>query len=289
MASNYNGRSRWWMLLCCSTPVEPPEDVFTEPQVAASTTPQEEHLIVGNYRLLQTLGKGSYAEVRLAQHIKTGKQVAVKIIDKNNFDPLCVEQISQESKFLRLLNHPNIVQLYEEIETSDALYFVMEYVSGGNLFNYLKDHGRMEENKAHALFRQMVSAVNHCHQNGILHGDLAPDNILVDADGNIKISDFGISSWITPDYGPEVDLYSLGVVLYEMLTCYRPDYGAEPVQMVQLDSEGYHDVPYYISNDCKNLLLKLMLRDPSAIYSISCDFSETLEGTCTGLYILNVL
>ncbi|XP_070775838.1 MAP/microtubule affinity-regulating kinase 3a isoform X10 [Enoplosus armatus] len=136
----------------------------------SSDEPQQPH--VGNYRLLKTIGKGNFAKVKLARHILTGREVAIKIIDKTQLNPNSLQKLFREVRIMKILNHPNIVKLFEVIETERTLYLVMEYASGGEVFDYLVAHGRMKEKEARAKFRQIVSAVQYCHQKHIVHRDL---------------------------------------------------------------------------------------------------------------------
>ncbi|KAJ3610377.1 hypothetical protein NHX12_022469 [Muraenolepis orangiensis] len=219
------------------------------PRCRNSLTSTEEHPHIGNYRLLKTIGKGNFAKVKLARHVLTGRE------------------LFREVRIMKILNHPNIVKLFEVIETEKTLYLVMEYASGGEVFDYLVAHGRMKEKEARAKFRQpgmsqwksvgssavharrarspctlaIVSAVQYCHQRRIVHRDLKAENLLLDADMNIKIADFGFSNEFTlgskldtfcgsPPYaapelfqgkkydGPEVDVWSLGVILYTLVS-----------------------------------------------------------------------
>ncbi|XP_062391965.1 MAP/microtubule affinity-regulating kinase 3, partial [Sardina pilchardus] len=207
---------------------------------AADDQPQ-----VGNYRLLKTIGKGNFAKVKLARHTLTGKEVAVKIIDKTQLNSSSLQKLFREVRIMKQLNHPNIVKLFEVIETEKTLYLIMEYASGGEVFDYLVAHGRMKEKEARAKFRQIVSAVQYCHQKCIVHRDLKAENLLLDADMNIKIADFGFSNKFTmgskldtfcgsPPYAaPElfrdehymgacVDVWALGVMLFFMATGTMP-------------------------------------------------------------------
>ncbi|KAJ8795751.1 hypothetical protein J1605_002513 [Eschrichtius robustus] len=137
-----------------------------------SATSADEQPHIGNYRLLKTIGKGNFAKVKLARHILTGKEVAVKIIDKTQLNSSSLQKLFREVRIMKVLNHPNIVKLFEVIETEKTLYLVMEYASGGEVFDYLVAHGRMKEKEARAKFRQIVSAVQYCHQKFIVHRDL---------------------------------------------------------------------------------------------------------------------
>uniref|UniRef100_A0A4W4ER80 non-specific serine/threonine protein kinase n=1 Tax=Electrophorus electricus TaxID=8005 RepID=A0A4W4ER80_ELEEL len=132
----------------------------------------DEHPHVGNYRLLKTIGKGNFAKVKLGRHVLTGREVAVKIIDKTQLNPTSLQKLFREVRIMKVLNHPNIVKLFEVIETDKTLYLIMEYASGGEVFDYLVAHGRMKEKEARAKFRQIVSAVQYCHQKRIVHRDL---------------------------------------------------------------------------------------------------------------------
>ncbi|KAF5905403.1 serine/threonine-protein kinase MARK2-like isoform X8, partial [Clarias magur] len=138
--------------------------------LATATTDDQPH--IGTYRLLKTIGKGNFAKVKLAKHVLTGKEVAVKIIDKTQLNSSSLQKLFREVRIMKLLNHPNIVKLFEVIETEKTLYLVMEYASGGEVFDYLVAHGRMKEKEARAKFRQIVSAVQYCHQKCIVHRDL---------------------------------------------------------------------------------------------------------------------
>ncbi|KTF74642.1 hypothetical protein cypCar_00031618 [Cyprinus carpio] len=113
------------------------------------------HPLIGNYRLLKTIGKGNFAKVKLARHILTGSEVAIKIIDKTQLNPTSLQKLSREVTIMKNLNHPNIVKLFEVIETEKTLFLVMEYASGGEVFDYLVAHGRMKEKEARAKFRQV--------------------------------------------------------------------------------------------------------------------------------------
>ncbi|XP_029475897.1 LOW QUALITY PROTEIN: MAP/microtubule affinity-regulating kinase 4 [Rhinatrema bivittatum] len=250
----------------------------------ASCTDEQPH--IGNYRLLKTIGKGNFAKVKLARHILTGREVAIKIIDKTQLNPTSLQKLFREVRIMKGLNHPNIVKLFEVIETEKTLYLVMEYASGGEVFDYLVSHGRMKEKEARAKFRQIVSAVHYCHQKNIVHRDLKAENLLLDADTNIKIADFGFSNEFTlgskldtfcgsPPYaapelfqgkkydGPEVDIWSLGVILYTLVSGSLPFDGQNLKELRERVLRGKYRVPFYMSTDCENILRRFLVLNPT--------------------------
>ncbi|XP_036210832.1 serine/threonine-protein kinase MARK1 isoform X3 [Myotis myotis] len=249
------------------------------------TSAADEQPHIGNYRLQKTIGKGNFAKVKLARHVLTGREVAVKIIDKTQLNPTSLQKLFREVRIMKILNHPNIVKLFEVIETEKTLYLVMEYASGGEVFDYLVAHGRMKEKEARAKFRQIVSAVQYCHQKCIVHRDLKAENLLLDADMNIKIADFGFSNEFTvgnkldtfcgsPPYaapelfqgkkydGPEVDVWSLGVILYTLVSGSLPFDGQNLKELRERVLRGKYRIPFYMSTDCENLLKKLLVLNP---------------------------
>ncbi|XP_043374025.1 serine/threonine-protein kinase MARK2 isoform X24 [Dermochelys coriacea] len=251
---------------------------------SATSTDEQPH--IGNYRLLKTIGKGNFAKVKLARHVLTGKEVAVKIIDKTQLNSSSLQKLFREVRIMKVLNHPNIVKLFEVIETEKTLYLVMEYASGGEVFDYLVAHGRMKEKEARAKFRQIVSSVQYCHQKFIVHRDLKAENLLLDADMNIKIADFGFSNEFTfgnkldtfcgsPPYaapelfqgkkydGPEVDVWSLGVILYTLVSGSLPFDGQNLKELRERVLRGKYRIPFYMSTDCENLLKKFLILNPS--------------------------
>ncbi|XP_035383311.1 MAP/microtubule affinity-regulating kinase 4 isoform X1 [Electrophorus electricus] len=250
----------------------------------ASCSDEQPH--IGNYRLLKTIGKGNFAKVKLARHVLTGREVAIKIIDKTQLNPTSLQKLFREVRIMKTLRHPNIVQLFEVIETEKTLYLVMEYASGGEVFDYLVSHGRMKEIEARAKFRQIVSAVHYCHQKNIVHRDLKAENLLLDADSNIKIADFGFSNEFTlgtkldtfcgsPPYaapelfqgkkydGPEVDVWSLGVILYTLVSGSLPFDGQNLKELRERVLRGKYRVPFYMSTDCEGILRRFLVLNPT--------------------------
>ncbi|XP_070181836.1 MAP/microtubule affinity-regulating kinase 3-like isoform X23 [Littorina saxatilis] len=240
---------------------------------------------IGKYRLIKTIGKGNFAKVKLAKHVPTGKEVAIKIIDKTQLNPSSLQKLFREVRIMKLLDHPNIVKIFEVIETEKTLYLVMEYASGGEVFDYLVAHGRMKEKEARAKFRQIVSAVQYCHQKHIVHRDLKAENLLLDGDMNIKIADYGFSNEFVPGNkldtfcgsppyaapelfqgkkydGPEVDVWSLGVILYTLVSGSLPFDGQNLKELRERVLRGKYRIPFYMSTDCENLLKKFLVLNP---------------------------
>lgn len=240
---------------------------------------------IGKYKLIKTIGKGNFAKVKLAKHLPTGREVAIKIIDKTQLNPTSLQKLFREVRIMKFLDHPNIVRLYEVIETEKTLYLIMEYASGGEVFDYLVAHGRMKEKEARAKFRQIVSAVQYCHQKHVIHRDLKAENLLLDADMNIKIADFGFSNEFSPGNkldtfcgsppyaapelfqgkkydGPEVDVWSLGVILYTLVSGSLPFDGQNLKELRERVLRGKYRIPFYMSTDCENLLKKFLVLNP---------------------------
>ncbi|KAL2893033.1 CBL-interacting serine/threonine-protein kinase 8 [Bienertia sinuspersici] len=194
---------------------------------------------VGKYEIGRTVGEGTFAKVKFAQNTETGESVAMKILDRNTIlKHKMIEQIKQEISIMKLVRHPHVVRLHEVLASRTKIYIILEYVTGGELFDKIVHHGRLSELEARKYFQQLIDGVECCHSKGVYHRDLKPENLLLDSQGNIKISDFGLSAKPpegvsvlkttcgTPNYvAPEVldhkgyngalaDIWSCGVILY---------------------------------------------------------------------------
>ncbi|AFZ81659.1 protein kinase domain-containing protein [Theileria equi strain WA] len=194
-------------------------------------------------------------------------------------------KLSREITAISGLYHPNIIQLYELIDTPDTLFIIMEYVDGGELFEYVSQKSRLREVEAIRLFRQILSAVDFCHRRMLCHRDLKPENILLDKCMNIKLGDFGLSNFMrdgeclktpcgSPNYaspevicgkpysGPEVDIWSCGIILYVLLCGALPfDDDEMPVLFGKIKLGKFY-IPGHITKDAKWLLLRMLDANP---------------------------
>ncbi|KAK5583102.1 hypothetical protein RB653_004692 [Dictyostelium firmibasis] len=243
--------------------------------------------IIGNYRLDKTLGIGSFGKVKLAEHIRTGVKVAIKILNRTKIKNLKMdEKIRREIQNMKLFRHPHIIKLYEVIETTTDIFMVMEYVTGGELFEYIVKNGKLSEDESRRLFQQMISGVDYCHHHMVVHRDLKPENLLLDPINRcIKIADFGLSNMMqdgdflktscgSPNYaapevisgklyaGPEVDVWSCGVILYAFL-CAKLPFDDENIPMLfKKIREGVFSIPDFVTPSCADLIRKMLVVDP---------------------------
>ncbi|CAG8532433.1 3011_t:CDS:10 [Ambispora leptoticha] len=215
---------------------------------------------IGNYILGEDLGQGAFGKVKLATHILTGQNVAIKIIPK-----IHAEQLTGEIHHHRYLHHPNIISLLEVIPTETQIYMVLEYCKGGELFDLLNDNkGGFNEKLVRKMFSQLCKAVKYCHDRRIVHRDLKLENVLLDSNNNVKLGDFGFardceinqlleSGCGSPGYtAPEADIWSLGVILYTLLCGELPfDYDDEEEEQVMINKilSGTYEVPESLSDD----------------------------------------
>ncbi|KAJ3240148.1 Protein kinase [Chytriomyces hyalinus] len=247
---------------------------------------------VGDFILTDTLGEGTFGKVKLGVHWRTGEKVAVKAIQKSKIKTVKqMNSVQREVRLMKLLKHPHIVDVKETLEDENEIFLVMEYASGGELFDYIAKQCQQDENMARVYFRQVVSAINYCHQNSIIHRDLKPENLLLDKDGNIKIIDFGFGNTFhrdrtldtycgSPYYaapemvkgipytGPEVDIWSMGVILYALITGNLPFDSRDMPILYSLIAKG--DYQRIRTSDTANDLVSIMLVvDPTKRAKIS--------------------
>lgn len=150
---------------------------------------------IGHYIIGRSIGEGTFGKVMLGTHIRTGEKVAIKVLEKERIkDASDVERVSREIKILKMMRHTNLIQLYEIIEAPKQLYLIMEYVCGGELFDFIVARGKVKEPQACIFLQQILAGVEYVHKMRIVHRDLKPENLLLDENKNIKIVDFGLSN-----------------------------------------------------------------------------------------------
>ncbi|XP_065216058.1 serine/threonine-protein kinase SIK3-like isoform X6 [Planococcus citri] len=259
---------------------------------AKSTSNLVDRLIrVGYYEFERTIGKGNFAVVKLAKHVVTNTKVAVKIIDKTQLDEETLKKIFREIQIMTQLRHPHIIKLYQVMETDKMIYLVTEYASGGEIFDYLVNNGPMKEEEACRVFQQIVSAVQYCHSMNIVHRDLKAENLLLDSNNDIKLADFGfsntfvegqpLSTWCgSPAYaapelfegqeydGPKADIWSLGVVLYVLVSGSLPFDGTTLQTLRSRVLSGKFRIPFFMTADCEHLIRHMLVVDAEKRYSL---------------------
>ncbi|KAK9284060.1 hypothetical protein L1049_012320 [Liquidambar formosana] len=209
--------------------------------------------------------------VYFARNLKTGQSVAIKLIDKEKVLKVgLIDQTKREISVMKLVKHPNVIQLYEVMASKTKIYFVMEYAKGGELFNKLA-RGRLKEDTARKYFQQLISAVDFCHSRGVYHWDLKPENLLLDENGSLKVSDFGLSALAeskrqdgllhttrgTPAYvapeiisrkgynGAKADIWSCGVILFVLLGGYLPFHDSNLMEMYRKIAKADYGCPHW--------------------------------------------
>ena len=249
---------------------------------------------LGNYNFIKTIGEGTFGKVKLALHKPTKEPVAIKILEKrkiNNKKDL--ERIEKEIKYMKILNHPNIVKIYEIIEDENNFYISMEYVSGGELFNYIVKNKRLEENEASFFYSQIIHIIQEIHKHKICHRDIKPENLLLTQNKTIKIIDFGLSNeykyyldtpcgspcYASPEVikglrysGLAIDLWASGIILFSMLCGYLPldDKNNDVLfrKILKCKIEFPQKKNIVISENAKDLIKRILKPDPSKRISL---------------------
>ncbi|KAL9050318.1 MAG: hypothetical protein Q9162_006706 [Coniocarpon cinnabarinum] len=251
----------------------------------------------GTWSLLKTVGAGSMGKVKLAKNQDTGEQAAIKIVPRysseehrNEADRIRAEhskevRTQREAAIVTLVNHPFICGMRDVLKTNHHWYMVFEYVNGGQMLDYIISHGRLKEKQARKFGRQIASSLDYCHRNSIVHRDLKIENILISKTGDIKIIDFGLSNLFSPrnhlktfcgslyfaapellnakQYtGPEVDVWSFGIVLY-VLVCGKVPFDDQSMPQLHAKiKKGAVEYPPWLSSECKHIISRMLVTDP---------------------------
>eukprot|EP00066_Takifugu_rubripes_P026096 XP_011615362.1 PREDICTED: hormonally up-regulated neu tumor-associated kinase homolog A-like [Takifugu rubripes] len=260
---------------------------------------------VGSYLVGKMINKGSFAKVMEGLHISTGEKVAIKVIDKKKArqDSYVLKNMKREPRIHQMVRHPHIVVLLETLETENSYYMAMELCAGGDLMDRICEKKRLEEREVRRYVRQILSAVDHLHKYGIVHRDLKIENFLLDEHNNIKIVDFGLSNTLKAEslslellntqcgspayaapellahrkYGPKVDVWSVGVSMFAMLTGSLP-FTVEPFNIKQLHQKMINgeisSLPSDISKGATAFVLSLLEPNPDKRPSVRAAMEE---------------
>ncbi|XP_023644779.1 CBL-interacting serine/threonine-protein kinase 23 isoform X2 [Capsella rubella] len=255
---------------------------------------------VGKYELGRTLGEGTFAKVKFARNVENGDNVAIKVIDKDKVTKnKMIAQIKREISTMKLIKHPNVIRMFEVMASKSKIYFVLEFVTGGELFDKISSNGRLKEDEARKYFQQLINAVDYCHSRGVYHRDLKPENLLLDASGALKVSDFGLSALPqqvredgllhttcgTPNYvapevinnkgydGAKADLWSCGVILFVLMAGYLPFEDSNLTSLYKKIFKAEFTCPPWFSASAKKLIKRIL--DPSPATRIT--FAEVIE------------
>ncbi|KAI3964683.1 hypothetical protein MKW92_049833 [Papaver armeniacum] len=255
---------------------------------------------VGNYELGRTVGKGTFAKVKCAKNVETGETAAIKILDKQKLvEHDMIGQIKREISTMKLVRHPNVVCLFEVLASKTKIYIVLEFITGGELFDKIAKKGRLKEDEARKYFQQLIHAVDYCHSRGVFHRDLKLENLLLDANGDLKVSDFGLSALPqqlredgllhtmcgTPNYvapevlngkgynGAKADLWSCGVILFVLMAGYFPFDDSNLMELYKKICKAEYLIPSWLSSGSKKVIKRILDPDPSTRIT----FAELLQ------------
>ncbi|KAL4894033.1 hypothetical protein BDV59DRAFT_20283 [Aspergillus ambiguus] len=258
----------------------------------------------GQWALGKTLGAGSMGKVKVGKNIETGEQVAVKIVprqsteehrssrDAERADRSKEIRTAREAAIVSLVNHPYICGMRDVVRTNYHWYMLFELVNGGQMLDYIISHGKLKEKQARKFARQIASALDYCHRNSIVHRDLKIENILISKTGDIKIIDFGLSNLFSPrsllktfcgslyfaapellqarQYtGPEVDVWSFGIVLY-VLVCGKVPFDDQSMPKLHAKiKQGAFEFPQGLTAECRSIISRMLVTDPKQRASLA--------------------
>ncbi|XP_005112699.1 serine/threonine-protein kinase NIM1 [Aplysia californica] len=275
------------------------QDLSNDPRVMKEITLGRR---IAFYRVRGEIGTGNFSQVKLGIHALTKEKVAIKILDKTKLDQKTQRLLSREITSMERLHHPNIIRLYEVVETLAKLHIVMEYAGGGELFNKISSEGRLPEPDAKCVFAQLVAAIEHMHDNNIIHRDLKAENVFYASANRVMIGDFGFSTiarshetlntfcgsppYAAPElfkdehyYGVFVDIWALGILLYFIVTGLMPFRAETVAKLKKCILDGSYTVPSYVSDSCVFLIRSILKHIPQDRFTLAeIKRSEWLEG-----------
>ncbi|XP_041826413.1 serine/threonine-protein kinase NIM1 isoform X2 [Melanotaenia boesemani] len=260
---------------------------------------------VGFYKVRGEIGYGTFSRVKLAFHALTKDKVALKILDKMRLDSQAQRLLSREIVNMESLQHPNVIRLYEVVETPSRLYLVLEYAGRGDLHNRIYNEGKLSDNTSKITFAQILSAVKYMHNLNIIHRDLKAENVLFTSSGCVKVADFGFSTRVSnrnnaldtfcgsPPYaapelfkdesylGPPVDVWAMGVLLFFMVTGTMPFRAETMGKLRRCIIEGNYTIPPWVPGPCQRLIKGILKPAPvercAVDQMLGCDWLLPVE------------
>ncbi|KAG7499375.1 serine serine/threonine-protein kinase NIM1-like [Solea senegalensis] len=260
---------------------------------------------VGFYKVRGEIGCGAFSRVKLGFHALTKDKVAVKVLDKTRLDAQAQRLLSREISSMESLQHPNLVRLFEVVETPSRLHLVLEYAGGGDLHDRICTKGKFSDNTSKVTFAQILSAIKYMHNNNIIHRDLKAENVLFTSRGCVKVADFGFSTQVSnlnngldtfcgsPPYaapelfkdesylGPPVDVWAMGVLLFFMTTGTMPFRAETLGKLRRCIINAAYTVPPWVPGPCQRLVKGILKPDPTDRYAIDqmlgCDWLLPVE------------
>ncbi|XP_066502380.1 serine/threonine-protein kinase NIM1 [Hoplias malabaricus] len=247
---------------------------------------------IGFYTIRGEIGCGNFSKVKLAFHALTKDKVAFKILDKMRLDQQTQRMLSREVSSMESLYHPNILRLYEVLETPCRLYLVLEYAGGGDLHTRISTQGKLSDTDSKIVFAQILSAVKHMHEINIIHRDLKAENVLYSCNACVKVADFGFSTRVSnrnqmldtfcgsPPYaapelfkdetymGPPVDVWAMGVLLFFMVAGTMPFRADTVPKLRRCILEGNYVLPTWVTAPCQRLIRGILNPEPSERYAL---------------------
>ncbi|KAK8961207.1 CBL-interacting serine/threonine-protein kinase 11 [Platanthera guangdongensis] len=259
-----------------------------KPGVQGDGEPKQ--LILGKYELGRLLGYGATAKVYLARNLNTGQSFAIKCFSKHRISKTSLSTHVFRELNVRRLRHPNIIRLHEILASRSKIYFILDLVKGGDLFARLLRTGRLPDDLCRRYFRQLISAVGYSHSRGVFHRDLKLENLLLDENGDLKISDFGLSAvasqiqsdglfhtlcgtpaYVAPEilakkgYHPAgVDIWASGVILFVLAVGYLPFNDTNLMAMYRKIYRGEYRLPKWVSPELRHLIGRLLDTNPGS-------------------------
>lgn len=272
-------------------------------------------IISKNYKIDKEIGSGTFGKVYLGEHIPTKSSIAIKVLDKTKItDRSDFERVCRELKISQTILHPHLVQLYDMLETENHIFLIMEFLAGGELYDYIVSKRRLTEPETFLYFIQIVSAIDYLHKLNIVHRDLKPENLLLDKEKKIiKLVDFGLGRFYdmnakvdtacgSPCYAPpemlskfkydpiKADIWSLGIVLYAMLAGFLPFDDDNTDVLYQKIIEGKFNMPNWISSEAQDILKRIINKDPEQRMTIQDIYEHDWFKKNSGiLYKQNIL